>query len=77
MKQANEFLMRFQNAETLAEKEAIATDYNVFYAALAPEQQKQAATVMQTLWPGIQQKVDELDELMAKAKERLYTPLCK
>lgn len=78
MEQATHFLKRFQQAATLAEKQAITNEYKAFYETLSPAQQRQADEVMQELKVGIRQKLDDLEPLMAKATallNRSVTPV--
>ena len=67
MEQATHFLKRFEEAATLAEKQAITNEYKAFYETLSPVQQRQADGVMQELKVGIRQKLDDLEPLMMQA----------
>lgn len=63
MKQAQQYLERYKQAQTREERRAVALDYKSFFNSLSDEEQTQAQHIMNSLWPDINQQVDELERL--------------
>lgn len=63
MKQAQQYLERYQQAQTRQERRSVAIEYKTFFNSLSDQEQLQAQGVMDSLWPDINQKVNELERL--------------
>lgn len=71
MKQAEYYLEKYRQAPTWQERRSAAEAYKAFYTTLSVDEQKQASAVMSVLWPGIEQRVSELEPLMQQAERLL------
>ena len=71
MNQAQQYLVRFRQAETVQQQRAIAEEYRTFYNALPQSEQTKANEVMQVLWPEIDNEVAELEQLTHQVHQRL------
>ncbi len=71
MEQAKQYLFRFQQAESIIEKQQIAQEYKSFYETLDYVCRRQADEETVVLWDSITQKIDELEPLMEQAKRLL------
>lgn len=72
MTQATNYLIRFREARTAAERKQIVKEYEAYFESLTEPEQQQARLETQPLRADIQQTLDELDHLSAQA-ERLLT----
>ena len=63
MKQAQQYLERYQQAQTRQERRSVVIEYKTFFDSLSDQEQLQAQGVMDSLWPDINQKVNELERL--------------
>jgi hypothetical protein len=63
MKQAQQYLERYRQAQTRQERRSVAIEYKTFFNSLSDQEQLQAQGVMDSLWPDINQKVSELEHL--------------
>lgn len=63
MKQAQQYLERYRQAQTRQERRSVAIEYKTFFNSLSDQEQLQAQGVMDSLWPDINQNVNELERL--------------
>ncbi|GAB2605352.1 hypothetical protein [Spirosoma areae] len=64
MDEAKHYLTRFQQAETIHEKQAVGIEYQIFLSTLTETERDQAREVMNVLWPQIKKRAEELEPMM-------------
>lgn len=71
MTQATNYLIRFREAQTAAERKQVAKEYEAYFETLTEWEQQEARLETQPLRADIQQTLDELDQLSAQAEQLL------
>ena len=71
MNQAQEYLARFRQAEIVSQQRTVAEAYQAHYGTLPADERLKADSVMQVLWPEINNEVAELERLTQLAQQQL------